>query len=429
MNLPQEFLTRMEQRLGEEFPAFLRSYERPPYKGLRVNTLKIDVEDFCKIAPFPLGERLTDWDCCGFRIAEEKAGADVCHFAGLYYCQEPSAMAVGKYTDACKKTRVLDLCAAPGGKTTQLAAQMQGDGILISNEIDSSRAKILAQNVERLGIKNCAVVNAAPKQLAALFPSWFDLIVADAPCSGEGMFKKESLAISEWSLENVRRCALRQREILDCAAQMLSGGGRLVYSTCTFSKEEDEGQIAEFLVRHPEFRFIEQTLLLPHKIKGEGHFIALLEKRGEERGAVKPFAIRRSAQANKAFSSFAGETLINAPKGEITTLSDGRMYAVPAGTPEIGARILRLGVELGEFDGKTFKPAHALALALKREEIARYVALSREEAERYLKGETLDVAAENGWCVVGVGDYPLGWGKIVYGTLKNHYPKGLRKLC
>lgn len=242
------------------------------------------------------------------------------------------------------------------------------------------------------------------------------------------MFKKEPLAVSEWSLENVRRCVLRQREILDCAAQMLSGGGRLVYSTCTFSEEEDEGQIAEFLARHPEFRLIEQTLLLPHKIKGEGHFIALLEKRGEELGSVKPFAIRRNAQANKAFSSFAGEVLINAPKGEITTLSDGRMYSVPAGMPEIGARILRLGVELGEFDGKIFKPAHALALALKREDIVRYVALSREEAERYLKGETLDVAAENGWCVVGVGDYPLGWGKTVNGTLKNHYPKGLRKL-
>lgn len=428
MELPNEFILRMKERLGEEFPAFLRAYERPPYKGLRVNTLKIGVGEFCDIAPFPLGEQLLDWDICGFCHAEEKAGADVLHFAGLYYCQEPSAMAVGGYTDGCKKERVLDLCAAPGGKTTQIAAQMEGDGILISNEIDYSRAKALSQNVERMGIRNCAVTSASPAQLAEAFPAYFDLIVTDAPCSGEGMFKKEPSALRHWSIQNVKLCAARQREILDCAAKMLAGGGRLVYSTCTFSREEDEGQIAEFLARHPEFGLEEQQLLLPHAVKGEGHFVALLKKSGEERGNCKPYAVRRSAQANQAFLRFARETLTKIPCGEITTLSDGRMYLVPEGLPALNVRVLRLGVELGEYDGKHFKPAHALAMALRREEIARYVPLSRAEAERYLKGETLPIDSSDGWYAVGVGEYPLGWGKAVGGTLKNHYPKGLRKL-
>lgn len=427
MKLPEEFLRRMEKRLGDEYPAFLQSYEKPPYRALRVNTLKIDLERFLREAPFPLGKQI-DWEYRGMYLDEPKAGAYLEHFAGLYYLQEPSAMIVGEYADACKKERVLDLCAAPGGKTTQIAAQMAGEGILISNEIDAGRAKILSQNVERMGIKNCAVVSASPEQLAKDFPEYFDLILVDAPCSGEGMFKKEPEAIVHWSLQNVKLCAARQRAILEEAAGMLCAGGRLIYSTCTFSEEEDEGQIRDFLSRHPEFALEEDEKMLPHQINGEGHYCASLVKNGGGTRGAKPYSVKKNARANKAYGEFAQDFLRELPQGEITTLDDGRMYLVPAGMPVLGVRTLRLGVELGEWDGKIFKPAHALALALKKEQCKRSIPLTREQAERYLRGETLECSQglANGWCVALFKDYPLGLCKIVNGVLKNHYPKALR---
>ena len=429
MNLPEKFLNRMKERLGSDYPAFLSSYENPPVKGLRVNTLKISVEEFLQNAPFPLGEQ-TEWEWTGLYHTQEKAGAFIEHFAGLYYLQEPSAMSVGELTDECKKERVLDLCAAPGGKTTLVAAQMAGDGILIANEIDRARAKILSQNVERMGIKNCAVVSSTPERLARQFPAYFDLILVDAPCSGEGMFKKEPNAIPEWSEGNVKRCAERQREILDCAAQMLAGGGTIIYSTCTFAEEEDEWQIEAFLKRHTEFFMNEDGMdkLYPHEVKGEGHFVAALQKSEGERRSAKPYPVRRNAQANKAFEAFAKDFLKEPLKGEITTLADGRMYLLPGGMPAVDAYILRLGVELGEFDGRAFKPAHALAMSLKRQEVKRFIELTNEDCERYLFGETIPCEIENGWCVVGYKDYPLGIAKAVNGTLKNHLPKGLRKV-
>ena len=426
MNLPAEFLARMRERLGETFPAFLSSYENPPWRALRVNTLKISLFDFLEHAPFPLGEQ-TDWECNGLYITEPKAGSYPEHFAGLYYLQEPSAMCVGEYTDACKKERVLDLCAAPGGKTTLVAAQMQGEGILIANEIDFGRAKILSQNIERMGIRNCAVTSTAPQRLAGAFPEYFDLVLVDAPCSGEGMFKKEPEAIPHWSMANVKMCAARQKEILEEAAKMVAGGGEIVYSTCTFAEEEDEWQIRAFLERHSEFVLEEEQKLYPDECKGEGHYSARLRKIEGQRRSAKPYPVARNAQANKAFLAFAEDFFTEIPKGEITTLLDGRMYLVPAGMPALNVSTLRLGVELGEFDGKIFKPAHALAMSLKRAECKRFAPLSKELAERYLRGETLECGLANGWYVVGLRDYPLGLGKVVNGVMKNHYPKGLRK--
>ena len=411
----------MKERLGEAYPAFLASYEDPPYKGLRVNTLKLSVEAFSEIAPFPLGARVP-WDARGFYHSEEKAGADPYHFAGLYYLQEPSAMCMaGMIGEA---PRVLDLCAAPGGKTAMLATAMAGKGILVSNEIDGARARILSQNVERLGIRNCAVTSAAPARLAEIFPAYFDLIVTDAPCSGEGMFKKEPEAIPHWSLANVEMCAARQREILEEAAQMLAAGGTLVYSTCTFAEEEDERQVEDFLRRHPEFRLERTEKLYPHSVKGEGHFAAMLRKEDGGRRDAKPYPVRRNLAAEKAYRAFAEEFFAETPQGEITTLADGRMYLVPAGMPALDVRVLRLGVELGEWDGKRFKPVHALAMACGAG-AKRKVRLSREEAKKYLRGETLQADAD-GWCVVCVEEFPLGLGKAVGGTVKNHLPKGLR---
>lgn len=414
----------MKERLGEEFPAFLQSYERPPLKGLRVNTLKLSKEEFVKISPFALEQ--IPWEKNGFYLTAEKAGGDAYHFAGLYYLQEPSAMCAVPLLDVKRGERVLDLCAAPGGKTTQIAAEMQGEGVLVANEIDGGRAKILSQNIERLGVKNCAVTSAPPARLTEVFPSYFDKILVDAPCSGEGMFKKEPNAIPEWSEENVRMCVARQKEILDCAAQMLKVGGEMVYSTCTFSEQEDEAQIKEFLSCHPEFVFKTQEKLYPHKVRGEGHFCARLLKTEGENNSAKPYPVRRNTAANAAFRAFCEDFFETPPQGEITTLPDGRMYLLPAGMPNLGnLRLLRLGVELGEWDGKLFKPAHALAMAL-GESANRKVCLTREKAMKYLHGETSETEISNGWCVVCADGYPLGLGKIVNGVVKNHLPKALR---
>ena len=293
-----------------------------------------------------------------------------------------------------------------------------------------ARAKILAENVERLGVKNCAVVCADSALLAEKFPAYFDKILVDAPCSGEGMFRKDPASVSQWNEENVRRCALRQAEILDNAAKMLRGGGRLVYSTCTFSEEENGLQMERFLREHKEFVLIEEKRLYPHEIRGEGHFAALLEKRGEARGRALPFPVRKDRGAERAFAEFRAEFFAEEYFTErITVLSDGRMFALPDGLPDLsGIKVLRAGIELGEWDGKIFKPAHALVTCSRREELARYVSLSLKESERYLRGETFPCEIANGWCAVGIGDYPLGLAKCVDGVLKNHYPKGLRKV-
>ena len=289
MDLPEPFIKRMEGELKEEFPAFLRCYEEPPFKGVRANLLKCPAEEFARLAPFPLGENVP-WAEGGFYTGEERPGAYPEHFAGLYYCQEPSAMCAAPLLNVQPKERVLDLCAAPGGKTTH------------ANEYVSGRAKILSQNVERLGVKNCAVVSASAEELAETLPAFFDKVLVDAPCSGEGMFRKDPEAIGEWSEENVARCIARQRDILDAAARLVRAGGRLVYSTCTIARGEDEGQAEDFLARHPEFALLEQHRLMPHEVKGEGHFAVLFEKRGEDEACkARPFPVRRDRAAEQTF--------------------------------------------------------------------------------------------------------------------------------
>ena len=250
--LPQAFLDRMEQMLGGEYPAFLQSYEKERYQALRVNPLKADRDVFEAAAPFTL--RPVAWEPNGFYYGKEAApGKHPYHAAGVYYIQGPSAMAPAAYLDAQPGEKILDLCAAPGGKSTQIAAAMRGEGLLISNEIHPARAKILSENIERMGIRNAMVTNESPQSLAKVFEAYFDRIMVDAPCSGEGMFRKNADACDEWSPENVVLCAERQAEILECAASMLRPGGRMVYSTCTFAPKENEGTISQFLAKHPEF--------------------------------------------------------------------------------------------------------------------------------------------------------------------------------
>ncbi len=428
MNLPAQFLERMRKKLGEQFPDFLRSYQAPAQKGIRVNTLKISVEEFEKISP--VGLEQVPWAEDAFYVEEDKVGGYLEHFAGLFYSQEPSATCAVPLLNVQRGERVLDLCAAPGGKTTQIAARMQGEGVLVANEYVFARANILSQNLERMGVKNCLAVSGDSKTLADNLEGYFDKILVDAPCSGEGMFKKEPAAVTEWSEENVARCALRQAEILQNAARMLRGGGRMVYSTCTFSDEENEGQIASFLQNNSNFRLIEMHRLMPHEARGEGHFAALLERTDTLSAGARPARAELPKCAQAAFMRFASDFFVVPPNFTLSAQKgrSERLYALPDGAPFIPLPHLRCGLELGEVQGDLFKPAHALAMAVRREEVKRFVSLDREGAERYLRGETVQSELNNGWCVVGYGDYPLGIGKIVNGTVKNHYPKGLRKV-
>ena len=457
--LPKEFLDRMQGLLGEEFSAFESSFESEPYKALRINTEKISIEDFLRISPFIL--RRVPWVETGFYYEErEQPGRHPFHEAGLYYIQEPSAMAPAVFMEVKPGERILDLCAAPGGKTTQLAAMMEGEGILLSNEIHPARAKILSENVERMGFHNTVVTNETPDKLAERFSGFFDRILVDAPCSGEGMFRKNEEAAEEWSPENVRLCSERQDEILDAAAGMLRPGGRLVYSTCTFAPEEDEGSVSRFLCRHPEFCVqsvnapegfvsgrpdwvahpaprLEDTLrLMPHKIEGEGHYLAVLKKEGEQvasclsnaAGGVEKELPEREY---RDFTLFCEENLLNFPfKGTFHRFGE-QLYLGPVGMPALkGLKVLRPGLHLGTFKKNRFEPSHALALALSKAQVRRYIDLSAGsgEAARFLSGQTLTYKdGEKGWCLVCVEGYSLGWGKLAGGIVKNHYPKGLRK--
>lgn len=425
--LPEKFIQRMKKQLPQnEWEAFFSCYEKSPLKGARLNVLKGDRYALKEKIPF-LTKPVT-WEENGYYSSEEKPGASVWHAAGLFYSQEPSAMSAAPLLEVKKGERVLDLCSAPGGKGTQLAAAMQGEGLLVLNEPVLSRAKILSQNVERLGVKNAVVLNELPEKLSERFEGCFDKILVDAPCSGEGMFKKNAEeALEEWSEENVALCAKRQKTILAHAAKMLKKGGRLVYSTCTFSEEEDEGQIRDFLSEHPAMRLLKEEKLYPHKIEGEGHYVALLEK---TEGGENAFRIKKptvTKEAERAYRVFE-QGFFHTPFATRLHEANGVLYQLPDGVFDWqGLHALRVGVKLGEITGGRFEPAHALAMCLKKEECKNVVDVTEQVAEKYLRGETLSSDGENGWCLVCVEGYPLGLGKTVNGTVKNHLPKGLRK--
>lgn len=437
--LPDAFLARMKTMLGADFDAFLASYDRPRAVGLRRNPMKTaELPDF-GLTPVP-------WEKNGFYYDPDcRPGLHPWHEAGAYYMQEPSAMAPAMLLDAQPGERVLDLCAAPGGKSTQLAAAMRGRGLLVCNELILPRAKILSQNLERMGVPNALVLNEYPARLAERFPRFFDRVMVDAPCSGEGMFRKEDAAVRDWSPEQVLVCANRQREILESAAAMLRPGGRLVYSTCTFAPEENEGVISAFLHDHRDFSVaevaapwfspgrpdlienpaagLERTFrLLPHLLRGEGHFAAVLQYNGagdsgdcgEEPEAAAPAELRR----------FLRELSAELPDGVLLDFG-GRYSLAPAGTPSLrGLKVLRAGLCLGELKKGRFEPDHALSHCLNAP-AADFPTQSAEIAA-YLRGETIASDAES-WTLVSADGLPLGWAKGSGGVLKNHYPKGLRR--
>lgn len=493
--IPEKFKERMKLLLGGEYEEFLKALEQERYQALRVNPMKMDREEFLRKAPFSLAP--VPWEENGFYYKKEETpqqpGKHPWHEAGVYYIQEPSAMSAVPFLEACPGERILDLCAAPGGKSTQIAAAMRGEGLLICNEIHPARAAILSENIERMGVRNALVLNETPDRLADRFPGFFDRILVDAPCSGEGMFRKNEAAGEEWSPENVQMCAERQREILEYAYQMLRPGGRLCYSTCTFAPAEDEGSIGWLLKKHPDLYVLpvpmpegfapghpewadmeeveemeetagqtsgpeagsasgpapglEHTMRLwPHRLRGEGHFVAVLEKAGEtgtkEQSAKQeaeklPAKRTRRRDGEKGlgekdyaeFSAFAQENLRVQLSGIYLRFGE-QLYLAPEETPVLrGLKVLRPGLHLGTVKKNRFEPSHALALTLKPEDAAHAVSLDTEgrQVKDYLNGLTFPAEGEKGWYLICADGCSLGWGKLAGGIMKNHYPKGLRK--
>jgi 16S rRNA C967 or C1407 C5-methylase (RsmB/RsmF family)/NOL1/NOP2/fmu family ribosome biogenesis protein len=512
--LPALFLERMRRLLGDEYDAFAAALEQSPVSGLRVNTLKLSAAQFKTISPFALGDSVPWCDSAftltpnpstltgipyrdkllrdpgGRKEGVREPGKHPYHLAGLYYLQDPSAMTPAEmlmsvpfdlqmgsiflHPASAKGMRVLDLAAAPGGKTTALAALMQGHGLLVANEIKDKRVGHLAVNVERWGAGNVVITNESPERLTDHFGAFFNRVLLDAPCSGEGMFRKDMSARRDWSPEMVAGCAIRQRNILRVAAKLVKPGGYLLYSTCTFAPEEDEAVINEFLTKQmggdgsgqfevvelPQLsgfmpgrpEWIEETIektrnkkqninddlrgavrLFPHRVNGDGHFMCLLKRMGaaDFKAEWQPDRLANPSTAQyRLWQEFTGEVLrVNFPADRLRVRAE-RLYFIPEELPDFGSlRVLHPGVWLGTFKKERFEPAHPLALFLLPGQTKHVLDLPSEETgkrrtslQAFLSGETFPSDGTPGWTLVTVDGWPLGWGKRVQGILKNHYP-------
>lgn len=459
MNLPIEFEKKMKAFLGNEWDDFLYSYDNNRFQALRFNTLKVQSQEermrILKTLKISSDKKVSWADEAYYFDENVRPGKHPYHEMGLYYIQEPSAMSAAALLAPKPGMRVLDLCAAPGGKSTQLATYLGDSGLLVSNEINTQRSRILSQNIERMGIKNAIVTNEDSFVLASHFPGFFNAIQVDAPCSGEGMFRKLPEAIEQWSMENVAICAARQKEILDNAAVMLKPGGTIVYSTCTFSREENEDVIECFLERHPDFTLEEMERFWPHKVDGEGHFVAKLVRRGcvdtdlkadrktkknknskNRKNETKPALTKENM---KLLSEFLDETISEDMaawiKNSRLVMFGEQLYRLPDMEVDIkGLKVQRAGLHIGEFKKQRFEPSHSLALALKISEAKNVVKLTCDNPQTigFFNGQSVMLSDEQaaeckkGWALVCVNGYPAGWGKVNGAQVKNHYPKGLR---
>ncbi len=453
VQLPERFQETMRALLGDEYEQFLESYWQPAYNGIRLNTLKISPEAYMALTG-TRPERVP-WNDLGFYCGDVRAASrNPLYYAGLYYIQEPSAMLPAALLPVSPGERVLDLCAAPGGKSTALGARLGGEGLLVSNDISYSRAKALLRNIEAFGIRNCLVISETPEKLAQRLPKYFDKILIDAPCSGEGMFRKKPSMTESWEKTGPEYYSGIQREIICRGADMLRPGGRMVYSTCTFSPLEDEGTVAYFLERHPEFSLEREIRLWPHRVKGEGHYAALLKKAGEAGMSAKApqqivaegtgmsakaprivtegMGMRPSDSAMDIFFEFLRDAKITRPfdARRLRVVGD-HLYELPETMIDLaGLRVLRCGWYLGNIKKQRFEPSGALAMGLSAKECGHIVNYSHTDAEavKYLKCETLEVdeSLEDGWYLVCVDHFPLGFGKVSRGVLKNKYPAGWR---
>lgn len=452
--LPTEFVEKMTRLLNEDAHPFFESYQEPKSIGLRLNPLKVEKSWFEDHFPYPLAA--IPHCSNGYRIEQSDAepGKYPLHFTGAYYIQEPSAMLPAELLNPNKGDRVLDLCAAPGGKSTQLASMMENEGLLISNEIHPKRAKALSENIERFGLRNTVVTNETPERLANSFEHFFDKILVDAPCSGEGMFRKDEEAIRFWSEDHVIQCSITQKSILSHAYQMLRPGGELVYSTCTFSPEENEQVIEWFINEYTDMSIVDvhpirgtskgrvdwtqhlttalekSVRLWPHLMRGEGHFVVKLKKEDRtdwssnvkfERGNVKEKDL-------KDYRTFEQKTLTRKLEGMFYLHKD-HLFLLPDHCPSFDSlKVIRKGLHVGQFKKNRFEPSHHLALYLSKEDVQSSYTMRATENEwkKYMRGETLSSGEDRGWTLLFIDGLSIGWGKESKGTMKNFYPKGLR---
>lgn len=433
----------------EEMEKFRNEYEKPAFRGVRVNTPKCSVDKFLSLVPEISKEDVTPFCKDGFYISEDAifSGNHPLHHAGAVYFQEPSAMSAVSVLDVHKGDVVLDLCAAPGGKSTQIASALKGEGLLWSNEIVKSRANILLSNIERLGVSNAVVSSADPENLCSALEGVFDKVLVDAPCSGEGMFRRDKGAFDEWSVEHSDSCSVRQLKILESAKKALRPGGILVYSTCTFSYAENEGVIEKFLAENPDFELLDcgekfgrRTLsgkacrIYPMD-GGEGHFAAKLRKKCDSDFYVSVYA-KAEPTAEKKIPSvvkdFFADTFFDTSVYERLMLHGDNVYILPECCPEIkGTGVVRAGVFAGTVKKNYFEPHHALFMAADKENIKRVVDLSLSDplVQKFLHGEEIPVEGSiKGYTAVAVEGITVGFGKVSSGMLKNKYPKGLRTL-
>ncbi|MQA90074.1 MAG: hypothetical protein GEU90_07555 [Gemmatimonas sp.] len=444
MVFPPAFVTRMHAMLGDEVDEFLAALANPR-EGLRTNSLRSSSDQLGWLLPFeltPIPGVSDGW----FIRSGERPGKHPYHAAGLYYVQDPGSMLVAAAMDPRPGERVLDLAAAPGGKATHLAALMRNEGVLVANDVARGRARELAGNLERCGARNCIVLSETADRLARHFGAWFDRVLLDAPCSGESMFHKSAAAVADWSPESVAGCARRQGDLLRSAADLTRPGGLLVYSTCTFSPEENEAIVAAFLTRDRRFAPVELPVperaqrvgegayrLWPHRNFGAGHFVAGLRRSDASEGdgpLGKPWRLAPSRDALRRLAEFAAETFCEGVYDVARVEQLGReICELPADSPSMrGLRVVRAGLSLGTLERDRLKPAYALALAVPPESAAHEVALELEDerVEAYLRGHPIEAEGDPGWAPIMVEGFALGWGKRVDSTVKNHYPKGLR---
>ena len=485
-DLPQSFLDSMKEILGEDYEAFLTGFDGQRQYGLRVNTLKMNLEEFERIAPFHL--KKVPWISNGyFYEAEDVPAKHPFYSAGLYYLQEPSAMTPASRLKVQPGERVLDLCAAPGGKATELGAALQGEGLLVANDINTARARALLRNLELFGISNSFVTNEPPHVLAERFPEFFHKIMVDAPCSGEGMFRKNPAVVDSWQEKGPEYFSKLQREIIVQAADMLLPGGMMFYSTCTFSPLENEKTITHLLKERPDMEVIPMEdyegfaegltsyrgevfdescklcrRIWPHKMSGEGHFMALLHKKSGAEQEIKSDekASKKSKKAKKkqqtetlssvwwekckslskeqkaAAEDFFAHVNLAYDVGRIDVRGDNLYYLPEPQYDGRGLHFLRNGLFMGEFKKKRFEPSQPFALALRAQDFDQVLDFPEddERLSRYLRGETLDVSdliagkkKRKGWQLVMAAGHPLGFGKLVNNNLKNKYPAGWRK--
>lgn len=446
--LPQEFLKRMQSLLGDGYDDFLRSYDSPPVRAFRVNCEKILLLDFERINIF--GKEKIPYVDNGMYLDYDKVGNHPYHHAGMIYVQEPAAMAPAECIDIDKDWTVLDMCAAPGGKSTQIKNKLGEMGVLVSNEIISSRCRILTGNIERLGLQNTVTTCMDTKKLTKHFPKTFDLIMVDAPCSGEGMFRKDDTAINEWSVENVEMCAKRQSEILENAVKLLKDGGYIIYATCTFSLEENEMTVDSFLQNHPEFEIVpvkekvikatsdgvffegckEKNInyarrFYPHIAKGEGQFMAVLHNTNPKVQINKPNI--KEQKIDSMVFDFLDDCLTEYKKENVKLYNGNPVYFTPDFNVNDGTAF-SCGITIGEIKKNYILPHHQFFMGMGKF-FKRKIELSvdNEKVAKYLHGEEIEVDCPNGWAVVTVDGCALGGAKVVNTRAKNHYPKGLRK--